>query len=33
VTEPGQEESVMGAYYPKGEYMTKQAFEALGDKP
>ena len=30
VTKPGEEESVMGAYYPKGEYMTKEAFEALG---
>ncbi len=33
VIAPGQEEPVMGAYYPKGEYMTKEAFEALGDKP
>jgi hypothetical protein len=33
VTKPGDEEKVMGAYYPKGEYMTKEAFEALGDDP
>jgi len=33
VTKPGDEEKVMGAYYPKGEYMTKEAFEALGDRP
>ena len=24
---------VMGAYYPKGEYTTKEAFEALGGQP
>jgi hypothetical protein len=33
VTKPGDEESVLGPYYPKGEYMTKEAFEALGDNP
>jgi hypothetical protein len=33
VTKPGDEEKVMGAYYPKGEYTTKEAFEALGDAP
>lgn len=33
VKKPGDEDSVMGAYYPKGEYMTKEAFEALGDHP
>lgn len=33
VTKPGDEEKIMGAYYPKGEYMTKEAFEALGDAP
>ncbi len=33
VTKPGDEEMVMGAYYPKGEYTTKEAFEALGDSP
>jgi hypothetical protein len=33
VTKPGDEEKVMGAYYPKGEYTTKEAFEALGDDP
>ena len=33
VIAPGQEETVMGAYYPEGEYMTKEAFEALGDRP
>lgn len=31
ITEPGAAEAVMGAYYPRGEYMTKAAFEALGD--
>jgi hypothetical protein len=31
ITEPGTAEAVMGAYYPRGEYMTKAAFEALGD--
>jgi hypothetical protein len=24
---------VMGAYYPRGEYTTKEAFEALGNDP
>jgi len=33
VTKPGEEAAVMGAYYPKGEYMTKEAFEALGEDP
>jgi hypothetical protein len=33
VTKPGDEEKVMGAYYPRGEYTTKEAFEALGDRP
>lgn len=33
VTKPGDEEKVMGAYYPKGEYTTKEAFEALGNDP
>jgi hypothetical protein len=33
VTKPGDEEKVMGAYYPKGEYTTKEAFEALGNAP
>ncbi|WP_313954075.1 DUF1254 domain-containing protein [Accumulibacter sp.] len=28
VTEPGTEETVMGPYYPRGEYTTKAAFEA-----
>jgi hypothetical protein len=28
VTVPGTEESVMGAYYPHGTYMTRQGFEA-----
>ena len=31
VTEPGAEEKVMGAFHPGGKYMTKAAFEALGD--
>jgi hypothetical protein len=29
---PGTEAEVMGAYYPRGEYMTKDAFEAQGEK-
>jgi hypothetical protein len=33
VKKPGDEEKVMGAYYPRGEYMTKEAFEALGTAP
>jgi hypothetical protein len=33
VTKPGDEEKVMGAYYPRGEYTTKEAFEALGNDP
>ena len=28
VLHPGEEEAVMGAYYPDGTYMTKQEFEA-----
>ncbi len=32
VTAPGMEEKVMGPYYPRGEYMTKAAFEALGSQ-
>jgi hypothetical protein len=30
VTKPGMEEQVMGPYYPRGEYMTKAEFEAMG---
>jgi len=30
VTKPGTEADVMGPYYPRGEYMTKEAFESLG---
>lgn len=33
VTAPGMEEKVMGPYYPRGEYTTRQAFEALGSTP
>jgi|GEM_PF-53615 len=33
ITRPGEEEKVMGAYYPRGEYTTKAAFEALGNHP
>ncbi|WP_343035882.1 hypothetical protein [Hongsoonwoonella zoysiae] len=33
ITKPGEEEAVMGAYYPRGKYSTKEAFEALGSKP
>ena len=33
IEKPGEEEAVMGAYYPRGEYTTKAAFEALGDTP
>ena len=33
VAKPGEEEQIMGAYYPKSEYMTKEAFEALGANP
>ena len=33
VTKPGDEATVMGAYYPKGEYTTKEDFEALGSTP
>jgi hypothetical protein len=32
VTKPGMEEAVMGRYYPRGEYTTKEAFEAKGTK-
>ncbi len=28
ITKPGSESTVMGPYYPRGEYMTKAAFEA-----
>lgn len=31
ITAPGTAAATMGAYYPRGEYMTKEAFEALGD--
>lgn len=33
ITKPGEEEAVMGAYYPKVAYTTQEAFEALGTKP
>ena len=33
IKKPGDEEQVMGPYYPRGEYTTKAAFEALGDRP
>jgi hypothetical protein len=32
VSKPGDESSVMGSYYPRGEYMNRAAFEAMGDK-
>ena len=32
VTKPGMEESVMGDYYPRGEYTDKASFEANGLK-
>jgi hypothetical protein len=32
VTAPGMEEEVMGPYFPRGEYMTKEQFEANGLK-
>ncbi|AUM12123.1 DUF1254 domain-containing protein [Ketobacter alkanivorans] len=32
ITKPGMEESVMGAYYPRGEYTSKEAFEVSGLK-
>jgi hypothetical protein len=32
VTKPGDEEAVMGPYYPRGEYITKEAFEQKGTK-
>ncbi|HWS96058.1 MAG TPA: DUF1254 domain-containing protein [Candidatus Methylomirabilis sp.] len=32
VTKPGLEESVMGPYYPRGEYMDKSTFEAIGPR-
>jgi hypothetical protein len=32
VLKPGDEEAVMGPYYPRGEYTTKEAFEAKGTK-
>jgi hypothetical protein len=28
IEKPGDEEAVMGPYYPRGEYTTKAAFEA-----
>ncbi|MCA1300573.1 DUF1254 domain-containing protein [Stappia indica] len=33
ITRPGEEARVMGAYFPEGEYTTKEAFEALGKNP
>lgn len=33
VTRPGMEEAVMGRYLPRSEYITREAFEALGAKP
>lgn len=33
ITKPGEEEQVMGPYFPRGEYMTKEAFEALSGNP
>lgn len=33
VTEPGEEASVMGPYFPTGEYATTPAFEARGCEP
>jgi hypothetical protein len=32
VTKPGMEEAVMGAYYPRGYYTTKEDFEAQGPR-
>ena len=32
VTEPGTEETVMGPYYPRGEYTDKATFEAQGPR-
>jgi hypothetical protein len=32
VTAPGMEENVMGPYFPRGQYMTREAFEALGNQ-
>ncbi|MBK9116033.1 MAG: hypothetical protein IPM22_10430 [Betaproteobacteria bacterium] len=32
VTQPGMEEQVMGPYYPRGYYTTKDEFEASGPK-
>jgi len=32
VTKPGTEEAIMGPYYPKGYYTTKEEFEAQGPK-
>ncbi|MBO3701880.1 MAG: hypothetical protein J5W83_04975 [Candidatus Accumulibacter sp.] len=32
ITKPGMEEPVMGAYYPRGESMTKDEFGARGPK-
>jgi hypothetical protein len=33
ITAPGTEEAVMGPYYPRGEYTTKEQFETKGGKP
>lgn len=33
IARPGMEEAVMGPYYPRGGYMTKEEFEALGSSP
>lgn len=30
ITAPGMEEAIMGPYYPRGEYMTKEQFEKSG---
>jgi hypothetical protein len=32
ITKPGDEETVMGSYYPRGEYTTRAAFEQKGTK-
>jgi hypothetical protein len=32
VTTPGTAEQVMGPYYPRGKYLTKEAFEAPGSR-
>ncbi|ODS00277.1 hypothetical protein AUC68_01115 [Methyloceanibacter methanicus] len=33
IMKPGEGAAVMGAYYPRGQYMTKEDFEALGETP